>query len=440
MESLHAVSGDASYLRGTPGGVLAPGSVDEVATAIRWARKHRVPVVARGAGSSLDGESVPAAGALVLELAGWDRVVEVDPENRLCRVQPGVVNRTLQRELASYGLFFPPNPGSWRTSTVGGNASTNASGPRSLRYGPTRRWVRGWEAVLGTGTPLRLERGASKQSAGPDLLGLFIGSEGTLGIFTELLVELAPLPERRQAVVVPLVPDLSLRALAGALSGRAGRSCGVSAAEYLDAGTAEELHRTASSRIPGGRPVVLLEVESDALEADRCLGQLFGLLREFRLEAEATVFPEADELWTLRGEAGNLLDRRFGHRVREDVAVPISRLDELLRGIEVLAVGSGIPVYLYGHLGEANLHPNFVVDPSSAAASELRIRLLALARSLGGTISAEHGIGALKAPFLEHELGAAGVELLRGIKRLCDPDGILNPGKLLPPVPVAPGG
>jgi D-lactate dehydrogenase (cytochrome) len=431
-EALAGVAGDASHLRGTAAGVLRPSDAADVQEAIRWARRASVAVVARGGGSSLDGESVPTPGALVMDFSRWTRVLEWDEANRLVRVEPGVVNRTLQEEAAAKGFTFPPNPGSWRTSTLGGNAATNASGPRSYRYGPMRRWVRGWEAVLGTGERMRCETRARKRSVGPDLVGLLVGSEGTLGLFTELLLELAPLPARRQAIVVPIPEGTSLPRIRDLLDRASERGLPLSAIEYVDRGTAEELHRVAAARVPSGRALLLLELEGTEESATDDLGRLLEVLRPEGLDSEATMFPRADELWTLRGESGLLLDQRFGLRLREDVAVPPDRLGELLALIASLAESARVEVFTYGHLGEASLHPNFVVDPASPPAEELRRRLLAGVHALGGTISAEHGLGALKSPYLELEHGPAIVGLLRGMKRLFDPDGLLNPGKLLP--------
>jgi FAD/FMN-containing dehydrogenase len=432
-EAIAAVAADGSHLRGTAAGVLAPADVEDVVAAVRWCRRTGVPLVARGGGTSLDGESVPTGGSLVLDLGHFDRILGWETEDRLVRVQPGVVNRALQEAARERGMFFPPNPGSWRTSTIGGNAATNASGPRSYRYGPTRRWVRGWQAVLGSGETVRMETRARKRSVGPDLVGLLVGSEGTLGVFTELLVELAPLPERRQAVVVPLPEGTRLGALRGPLDRASAHGLPLSALEYVDGATGSELARVAPSRIPEGPALLLLELESTDASASSDLESLERLLARAGLSGRASLFPNAEELWTLRGESGLLLDARFGYRVREDVAVPPDRLDALVALIEATAREAEVPVFVYGHLGEASLHPNFVVDPAGPAATAIRRRLLTGVHELGGTVSAEHGLGALKAAYLGLEHGSEGVALLRRLKRLFDPDGILNPGKLYPP-------
>ncbi len=386
----------------------------------------------RGGGTSLDGESVPPDGGVVVDLSAWSRVLEVDGDDLWARVEPGVVNRDLQRALLPHGLFFPPNPGSWTTSTIGGNVGTNASGMRSFRYGPTRAWVREVDAVLGTGDRVHLGRRVAKRSVGPDLLQLFVGSEGTLGIATELTVRLAPVPTTRRGVVVPLPSRPSLGSIVSSLARLP--DSGLSAVEYLDAGCAAALSEARTARWRSGSALLLLEVEAGgASEASRRLTRLRSRLAKAGVPGMPAVFEDADELWTLRGESGNVLLERYGYHVREDVAVPVARIDDLLRALARIARRERVPYFLFGHLGEGSLHPNYVVDPTSAVAQRIRASVLSASRSLGGTISAEHGVGILKRPFLAEELGTSAIGLLTAVKTACDPDGILNPGKLYPP-------
>jgi len=423
---------DASHLTGRPLAVVAPLDAEDVVALVRWARRTRTPLVPRGGGTSLDGESVPRDGSVVVDLSGWNQLFEVDQDALWARVGPGMVNRELHRELRRVGLFFPPNPGSWTTSTIGGNVGTNASGMRSFRYGPTRAWVREVEAVLGTGARVRLGSRVAKRSVGPDLLQLFIGSEGTLGVATEVTVRLAPLPAVREAVIVPLPESLPLAPLVTRLSRLPGS--GLSAIEYLDPRSASVLAERRPGKLPPDAPLLLLEVEADdADDSARKLERLSDALSSFGGGAEATVFKDADELWTLRGESGELLRERFGYVVREDVAVPVSQVDRLVAELRAIARREEVPLFLYGHLGEGSLHPNYAVDATTRVADRIRAAVLHAARALGGTISAEHGIGILKRRFLVDELGPDAVRLLRAVKRACDPDGILNPGKLYPP-------
>ncbi|MFY9716683.1 MAG: FAD-binding oxidoreductase [Thermoplasmata archaeon] len=431
-DALRGAGADASHLTGRPLAVVSPEDEEDVRALVLWARARRIPLVARGAGTSFEGESVPVDGAVAVDLASWSVVEEVSIEDRWARVGPGLVNRSLQESVRPHGLFFPPNPGSWSRSTIGGNVATNASGPRSFRYGSTRTWVRELDAVLGNGDRVHLGTKAAKRSVGPDLLPLLVGSEGTLGIITAVTVRLAPLPSVRRGLVVPLKATVLLGALASRLA-RATPS-GLSAVEYVDRETALALGGAGMSIGTGREALLLLEVEADdSAEADRRTTRIAALLASAGVATAPELFEDADEMWTRRGESGTVLDRRLGPRVREDVAVPVGRIDELLVELRRLAADEAIPLYLYGHLGEGNLHPNFGVDPGSPAADRVRDRTLRAALALGGTISGEHGIGQLKRAYVERELGAPAVAWLWAVKRWCDPDGILNPGKLLPP-------
>ena len=428
---------DASHLAGQPLAVVAPVDERDVVALIRWARRIRTPIVPRGAGTSLDGESVPPDGGVVVDLSGWSKLLEVDRDALWARVEPGMVNHELSRALRRYGLFFPPNPGSWTVSTIGGNVGTNASGMRSFRYGPTRAWVREVRAVLGTGVTVQLGTRVAKRSVGPDLLQLFIGSEGTLGVATEVTVRLAPVPAVRTGVIVPLPRAARLGRLVGRLSQLSGS--GLSAVEYLDRGCAAALAERRAAHWPRDASLLLLEVEAESAEdVGRKLSRLRRVLRAGGASERFTVFEDADELWTLRGESGDVLLERFGYHVREDVAVPLRRVDDMVAELGRIARAEDVPFFLFGHLGEGSLHPNYVVDPNSPAADRVRARVLAASRARRGTISAEHGIGWLKRAYLAEELGAGAVELLRAVKRACDPDGILNPGKLYPPPARAP--
>jgi D-lactate dehydrogenase (quinone) len=429
---LRRVGRDGSHVRGTPIASVAPKDPDDVVALVRWARRRSVPIVPRGAGTSLDGESVPVLGGVVVDLSGWNRIREIRVDERSARVGPGVVNLDLQRALAPHGLFFPPNPGSWTVSTIGGHVGTNASGPRSFRYGPTRAWVRGVDAVLGTGDLVHWGSRAAKRSVGPDLVSLFVGSEGTLGIATEVTVRLAPRPSVRRGWVVPISARAPLGPVAASLAGSSGT--GLSAIEYLDARCAAELSGPLGfDRSPPG-PLLLLEIEADdraeARERERHVRER---LRRSGARSDPTVYEDADELWTLRGRASLALDDRLGERIREDVAVPLPEVDRLVAELQRIARAEGVPLYLFAHLGEGSVHPNYAVDPASPRGRRVRAATLAASLALGGTISAEHGIGSVKAPFLTDEIGAAGVGVLRALKAACDPDGILNPGKLYPP-------
>jgi D-lactate dehydrogenase len=431
-QSLAAASHDASFVKGTADAVVRPRDTKEVVALVRWARSHRVPLTARGGGTSLDGESVPVSGGIVVDFSGWTTMGPVDAAGRTVQVGPGVVNRELHARLSGTGLFFPPNPGSWRSCTIGGNVGTNASGPRSFRYGPTRRWVHAAEVVLGTGEVAHLGPVTAKRSVGPELLDLIVGSEGTLALVTRVTLGLARSPARRCGVMVPVPDPTSVGSLAFAIASRV--SLPTSAVEYVDATVAAALRTRADSRLPPGGALLLLELESEGAGAEsEALSELDAVLRRSGVTEAASVAPDADRMWTVRGEAGEMLGRSTGASVREDVAVPVERVDRLLARLGEIAVAESVELHVYGHIGQGNLHPTFAVDPAGEKGRRVRSRTWEAARSLGGTVAGEHGVGSVKRDEVAVELGDAAVRVLRGWKELCDPDGILNPGKLLPP-------
>ena len=430
-DELARVGRDGSHLVGHPAACVAPHDRADVVALVAWARQEGVALVARGGGTSLDGESVPADGSIVVDLSSWNRVLEVEPVERWARVEPGVVNFDLQRALAPQAVFFPPNPGSWKASTIGGNVGTNASGPRSYRYGPTRAWIRELEVVLGTGERVRLGTRADKRSLGPDLLALFVGSEGTLGIVTEVTVRLARLPPVRRGLVLSIPAGSSIGEVPAVLSATPGT--GLSAIEYLDRDCAAALVEDRSAEWPSDSALLVLEVEADhTSQAEERTATIREALRLLGVTRPPVVFDDSDRLWTLRGESSVVLDERVGQRVREDVAVPLRSIGPMVGELERIAREEGVRMYLFAHLGEGSLHPNFIVDPASDVAARVRARTLESSLRLGGTISAEHGVGRLKAPFVVQELGAGPLRLLEDVKRACDPDRILNPGVLYP--------
>lgn len=424
---LDRVAHDASPAPGRPAARFTPRGESDVAALVRWARKGRVPVVARGAGTSLDGESAPVRGGVVVDFSGMSRVLEINEEDLWARVQPGVVNYRLQEALRPHGLFYPPNPGSWERSTIGGNAATNASGFRSFRYGPTRAWVVQARAVLGTGETVTAGTLTWKRSAGADLLPSLLGSEGTLALFTELTLRLVPLPARRVGLLAPVPPGASLGKIARGLQWA--KREGLSAVEWVDARVAGVLARDVALPLEPGSGALLLEVETPREVVEDVASRWQGGLRPLGIEGPVRPFEDAEALWRARGQAGTLLDRELGPRVREDVAVPLSQWDRLTERVQRLAKEQGVGLVMYAHLGEGSLHPNFLIEPGSARAAVLRRALWTIAWSLGGTASAEHGLGSLKAAAFVREHGAPSVRALRALKDALDPDGIFNPGK-----------
>jgi glycolate oxidase subunit GlcD len=425
---LQAFSKDMSPVRGDALAVVRPSGPEDVLTTVQWAVENLVPLVGRGGGSSLEGESVPVEGAVVIDFSGMNRILEVDEENLSAMVEPGVVNRVLNRFLYDRGLFFPPNPGSWEMSTIGGNAATNAAGPRSYKYGSVRNWVNGIEVVLGTAEKTWFGTRSRKSSSGLDMVRLLVGSEGTLGLFTKLLVRLAPVPAKRVGIIVPLDDvDTATKAVVRLAHTP---SLNISALEFVDNECLEALNRVQGSSLPESAAALMVEVETEPEEADRRLYSFLSALSDFKLAGEPLYEDNVDAMWDLRGRITLSLEKLYGQRYREDVAVPITAFPDLVRGVKRIFASKGVDVVVFGHAGDGNLHLEFSYDRlEKEKLDKILTELFALAVRLNGTISGEHGIGSLKLPYLSLEHSEVSIQAMRRIKKALDPCNILNPGK-----------
>ncbi len=427
---LNAYSSDIlSNVSGQAGGVVRVTDADDVHSLVSWALSESVPIVARGGGSSLDGECVPFGGAVVVDFATHlNKIIDIDKENMLALVQPGLINRELNRRLEEHGLFFPPNPGSWEISTVGGNVSTNAAGPRSYRYGSTKSWVQAIDAVLGTGKRVWYGTRARKSSSGLDMVRLLAGSEGTLGIFTSILLRLAPLPQKRVGVTIAL-PDIEAATKAVVKLAHS-PFIAISAIEFLDESCIDALNSVYSSSLPESPSLLMLEIESTASGESEVLSSLLDMLTEFGPMGEPLYFDDANAMWDLRGKTTLALEKLYGPRFRDDVAVPVSRFPELVQGSRKIFSNTALHPSFFGHAGDGNLHLEFNRNLlSKSKLDALLSSLYSLTVDLGGTLTGEHGIGSSKLPYLKMEIGGAALNSMRQIKMALDPKGILNPGK-----------
>jgi glycolate dehydrogenase FAD-linked subunit len=425
---------------GLPVAVVRPQDTAQVAAVLRIAATHRVPVVPQGARTGLAGGANATDGALVLSMTTMDQIREVDPVNRIAVVQPGVVNATLAKALAAHGLRFPPDPGSWESSTIGGNVATNAGGMCCVKYGVTSEHVIGLEVVLAGGEVLRTGRRTAKGVAGYDLTRLFVGSEGTLGVITEITLALRPLPEES----LTLVAVFDTTAAAGAaVAGIAAAGCTPSLLELVD--------RTHLAAIEAYRPMglrtdaaaLLLAAVDTGSRSAADLARIEALCTGAAEVYTATDPTEAEALLAARRlaypamelAASTAFPGGTGGLIVDDIAVPRTALAEVLDGVDRIAAAHGMIVGVVAHAGDGNLHPNIVVDkadPASVAGGRAAFdEILELALAVGGTITGEHGVGLLKRDWLARELGPVGVRVHRAIKQALDPDGLLNPGKVL---------
>ena len=423
---------DASRRRGLDGradAVVLPGSAAEVAAVVRWCYAHDVPIVPRGGGTGLTGGAVATEGGVVCSLERLRAVRELEPA--LWRVHPeaGVSTRHVQRLARENGLFFGPDPGAAEQSQIGGNVATNAGGPHALKYGVTGAWVTGLEAVLAPGELVQLGGWARKDVAGYDLKSLLIGSEGTLGVITAVRLGLLPAPETAIALVVFLRTRAEgcaamLDVLAAGIQ--------PSALEFVDG----ETLRFVAGSYPGTVPAdagfaLLVEVDGTPADADEQRLALLELLARTALAIEQP--QDAAALWRWRDGFNGVVTAVRGGKVSEDVVFPVERLQEGLERFEEIAARHGLRSCAWGHGGEGNVHATVLVDPAREeeldAAEAAGEELFALAISLGGSITGEHGVGWLKRGRLQAQWDARAVELHEQIKRAFDPKGLLNPGK-----------
>jgi glycolate oxidase len=421
-------------LRQRPLAVVFPGNAAEVAAVLRFARPRRIPVVTRGSGTGLSGGSVPVAGAIVLCVLRMNRLLELDPRNLTIAAEAGVITQAIYDAADAAGLFYPPDPGSMKISTIGGNVAENSGGLRGLKYGVTRDYVMGLEVVLADGTVCWLGNKCVKDVAGYNLRDLFIGSEGTLGVITRVLLKLRPKPAARQTL---LATYATMEAAAETVSAIIAAKIVPCTLEFLDRKTIRCVEDFAQVGLPTDAEALLL-IETDghpAAVADEA-ARIEVLARKnsavtVRRAADAA---EAQRLATARRSAFSALARRKPTTILEDATVPRSELAAMIRFIEATAARHRLDIATFGHFGDGNLHPTFLTDERDAAemhrVEQAMQEIFDETLRLGGTITGEHGVGLAKRPWLRRQLGDGSYGLLKSIKRALDPDGLLNPGKI----------
>jgi glycolate oxidase len=421
-------------LKQRPGAVVFPRTTEQVAQCVRAARAARIPIVTRGSGTGLSGGSVPVPDCLVLCLTRMDAIVDVDPRNLTLRAQPGAITQRIDEAAAAYGLFYPPDPGSQRISTIGGNVAENSGGLRGLKYGVTRDYVMALEVVLASGEVARLGTACVKDVAGYSLKDLFVGSEGTLGIITEVLLKLVPRPAARRTLLA--LYD-SIEDAADTVSAIVAARIIPCTLEFLDRMTAACVEDYAHVGLPTDCAAVLL-METDghpAAVADEAT-QMEAIARAHRARDVRTARDEAEglQLAAARRNAFAALARRRPTTILEDVTVPRSELAAMVSYIADTAAEFRLQIGTFGHMGDGNLHPTFLTDERDADEME-RVhhafdRIFSRALQLGGTITGEHGVGLAKKPWLRRQLGDASFSLMKQVKKAVDPDALLNPGKI----------
>ncbi|MBL9142468.1 MAG: FAD-binding protein [Verrucomicrobiaceae bacterium] len=421
-------------LKQMPGAVVFPLSGKEVSECVKLARANEVPVVTRGSGTGLSGGSVPLAGCLVICLVKMDRIIELDQQNLTMRAQCGVITKEIDDAAAAVGLFYPPDPGSMKISTIGGNVAENSGGLRGLKYGVTRDYVMGMEVVLPDGELVFLGNKCVKDVAGYSMKDLFIGSEGTLGIITEVLIKLLPRPQSRKTMLA--LYD-SMEAAAETISAIIAARIIPCTLEFLDRMTVRCVEDFAKIGLPTDvEALVLMETDGHPAVVEDEAAKMIDLARQHGAREVKVAKDEAEgvRLASARRSAFSALARMKPTTILEDVTVPRSELARMVAFINAVAAKHSLLIGTFGHMGDGNLHPTFLTNEKDheemhrveAALEEIVAETI----RLDGTITGEHGVGLAKKMFLRRQMGEGSYALMQSVKRALDPMSLLNPGKI----------
>ncbi len=435
IEDRLCYSYDGTFKTGVPGLVFKPTTTEQVSRLLSLASEAGVPVIPRGAGTNLSGGSVPVDGGIVLCTADMSRVLEISPADSLAAVEPGVITARFQRTVEAQGLFYPPDPASSEFCTLGGNIAEGSGGPRGLKYGTTRDYVLGLEAVLASGEVIKAGGRTIKNVTGYDLARLLVGSEGTLAVVTKAYLRLLPKPayKRTMLAAFPALDDAG-----EAIARIIGLGTLPTTLEIMDGFAIRAVENFLGIGLPAwAQAMLLIEVDGhrEAVESQipglemACLG---AGAKEIRVANDED---EAQDLWRARRSVSPAVTQLAPNKITEDATVPRSQVPEMIRRLQGIRDRYDLPLVIYGHAGDGNLHPNIAADKDDAELMKRVERaieeIFEVALDLGGTLSGEHGIGLLKRPYLGMELGPAGLEVTRRIKSALDPKNILNPGKII---------
>jgi glycolate oxidase len=440
-EDLVAYSYDGTFAERRPDVVVNPDSTEQVSQVMKVAWREGIAVVPRGMASGLAAASIPLDGGLVLNLCRMDRILEIDEQNFTATVEAGVITQNLADTVAQKGFFYPPDPSSIKQSTLGGNAACNAGGPRCLKYGVTGDYVMGLTVVLADGRILKTGGKAIKNVTGYNLTQLLVGSEGTLGVITELILKLIPLPRaaRTAKAVFPRLADASRCVNNILMSGITPATI-----ELMDETTIATIEEAMHLNLPLDVEAILI-IESDGMDEESVVKEIEAIAAICRATGARDVDIARNEkeraaLWTARRSISPSLARRAPNKLGEDISVPRSAIPDAVAAIKEISRKYEIPIAIFGHAGDGNLHPNILFDKRDPAQVEKMKKaagdIFATSVRLGGTLSGEHGVGSLKLAFLEQDIGPIAMDVMGSIKKALDPKNILNPGKVIP----VPGG
>ncbi len=436
-EDLVAYSYDGTFAERRPEIVIRPDSTDQVSQVMQVAWREEIPVAPRGMASGLAAASIPLTGGIALDTCRMNQIVEIDKVNFAVTAQAGVITQDLADTVAKQGLFYPPDPSSIKQSTLGGNAACNAGGPRCLKYGVTSDYVMGLKVVLADGRVLKTGGKAIKNVTGYNLTQLFVGSEGTLAVITELTLKLIPLPTvaRTAKAIFPRLTDAST-CVNNILS------AGITPAtiELMDETAIATIEEAMNLGLPLDVEAMLI-IEADGMDEQSVVKEIETIAEICRgtgardVEVARTE-KERAALWSARRSISPSLARRAPNKLGEDISVPRSAIPDAVAAIKEISRRHDIPIAIFGHAGDGNLHPNILFDmrdPEQVARmKKAAADIFDVSIRLGGTLSGEHGVGNLKLPFVEQDIGPIAIDVMVGIKKALDPKNILNPGKVIP--------
>ncbi len=438
-EDLAAYGYDASGLKFLPWGIAFPETTEEVAAIMSLANREEFYVIPRGSGTGMSGGSLPIKSGLVLVLTRMNRVLRIDEENMTAVVQPGVITGQFQKQVERVGLFYPPDPASLNVCTLGGNVAEGAGGPRAVKYGVTRDYVLGLEAVLPTGEIIKTGVQTAKGVVGYDLTRLLVGSEGTLAVVTGITLRLIPLPPHRKtlSVAFPTLEDAA-RAIRDVMGSRIVPSV----LEFIDDASIRCVEGKLGLDIyRDAKALIFAEVDGHAQDVEYQCEKISEIVSRHGALKFLTASNKAEEedMWRFRRSISPALFAYAPHKINEDIVVPRSRIPEAVAFVQTLQQEEGLFITTFGHAGDGNIHVNLMLDkrdPEQARRARIILdRLFREVVRLGGTISGEHGVGITKSPFVDLELGELGINVMKRIKQSFDPKGILNPGKMFPELP-----
>jgi len=436
QETLVTHSYDATpMLQSLPDAVVYPETTAEVQSILRLANEHRIPIIPRGAASNLCGGTVPVQGGIVVAMSRMNKLLELDTDNLTATVQPGLNTKKFHQEVERRGLFYPPDPSSMVISTLGGNIMEGAGGLRGLKYGTTKDYVIGLEAVLPSGEMIRTGGKLYKDVAGYDLTKLLVGSEGTLALITEATLKLLPAPGVRQTMLVAFA---DIYGAARAVSRIVGARIIPATLEIMDQATIRVVEDYNHIGLPTDAQAILL-IEQDGQELEHVKKDMNDIKNICAAEGATDIRMaqdevEAEQLMMARRSALSTLARISPTTILEDATVPRSAIADMILAINRIAEKYRVNICTFGHAGDGNLHPTCTTDARNEEeihrVEEAFAEIFEEAISLGGTITGEHGVGTVKAPYLEWKVGSAGIDVMKGIKQVFDPGGIMNPSKV----------